>query len=214
MTGELATTDVLPAVEQQAAERYRTDADTALDVLRRQVVAIFGDELPTLAGQPEPLAQGIARLDTLLRDLGVLRGEAEALLLDAMGDEHDIDVPFVGRVERYTPKDRPHWASIDLLEALIRQALDPEGTGELPASPVDAVTRVVEALVECAPFTASMSWRKTPLKARGLYAGGKPEATDDLDGDGRERLRDRAGYMTYTRGAEKVRMPSLEGKRL
>jgi hypothetical protein len=201
---DLATTDRLPA--------HSTDPDAALDTLLDAVGVLYGDALPALAGDATALAQGSARVQTLVRHLRALEAEANGMLLDAMGDAHDIDVEGVGRVERYTPKDRPRWDSDGVLAALLRVALvDPE-TGELPSSPVEAAERIMAVLGECAPIrTPSFGWRKTALKAHGLVAGGKPDETDETTDDGRPVLADRAGYLRYVAGTEQVRFRSLEG---
>lgn len=119
------------------------------------------------AGDVEGLAWGLVRLKQVRQLLSDLLTEVEADVF-ALMPEKKRTVIGVGTLEKRTGSARKKWESTDLVKHLIRLALDPDQTGEIPSSPVEAVDQVVSVLTECAPFTPSMQWRATALRDRGV----------------------------------------------
>ena len=76
-----------------------------------------------------------------------------------------VELPGLPPFEKRQGKDRKRWATDDLVRRLVRDALDPDRTGELSAEQAEAGERVARVLTACAPFTPSMPWRVAPLRA-------------------------------------------------
>jgi hypothetical protein len=62
---------------------------------------------------------------------------------------------------------RRKWDTEALVPAVVRRALDPDGTGEIPPT-MEAVDRLVSVLLATAPFTPSMGWRTSALRDLGI----------------------------------------------
>lgn len=141
-----------------------------LDQLRAALLALH-DALPTLANNPDALITGTVNLDTLVSDLRALRWTAKDMLATWMTTNgvHRYTVEGAGTAETRRTIRRTAWDSPAVLEQVVRNAIDPDGTGEIPDVPaMELVATVVKAIAECAPFTPSMGWRTTALRARGV----------------------------------------------
>lgn len=97
-----------------------------------------------------------ADLDTLLRSC---EDDAARLL-----PEKKMVLDGFGVVESRTTSSRK-WDSEPLLRDLCRQVLDPEQTGEIDASAIPELLRVLKAVL---PMTASLGWRVTALRDMGI----------------------------------------------
>lgn len=115
----------------------------------------------------ESLAWGYTRLSQVRRVLSDLLREVETDLYRIMPDKKQT-VSGVGTLEKKRGSNRKKWQSAELVSHLVRLALDPEGTGEIPADPMEAAGKVVEVLTACAPFTGSLGWRATALRDWGI----------------------------------------------
>jgi hypothetical protein len=156
------------------------DVIVALDDRRRELAA---------AGEHRALLDGLASVRTLVASLKVLERDIEADAAKLLAE-----LPRDGRARRWTMDGlgvveisnrypTRKWHDADIIPALVRQALDPDGTGELP-SPLEAANRVANALASC----ASLEWRvgdpergKPGLKSFGL----EPNDFRDEAGDAR-----------------------------
>lgn len=118
-------------------------------------------------GDLTELATLLHHLRNDIRHLQILARDIEAEVVDLMpGKTAELDgLPVI---EVRGGSIRKKWQSEDLVPVLIRKALDPDGTGELPTSPIDAAHAVADVLTACAPFTPSMGWRVGALRDRGL----------------------------------------------
>jgi len=152
------------------------------------------------------LVRLLRHLTDVRAELGALESEVKRRLMQAMGDEWAVETDGI-RVERREPKLKPRWDSGALVGVLVRRAIDPDGTGEVEPGQMAMVQPVIDELIACAPFTASLGWRKTALKERGLYAGGKPTVLGVSD-KGDEVLGDEAGFLTFELGPETVEIVS------
>lgn len=142
----------------------------AVTQLRAALLAVH-DALPALADDPDALITGAVNLDALTGDIRALRWTAKDMLAKWMTDNgtHRYTVEGVGTAERRRTIKRTGWDSATVLERVVRNAIDPDGTGEIPDIPaLELVARVVAAIAECAPFTSSMGWRTTALRAHGV----------------------------------------------
>lgn len=166
MSGPLPATRPLPA-------RPAGPAD-ALAALRAAIGRLDGERGDlAAAGDVDALAVGLAGLRTLQRDLRALADAVEADVA-ALMDGPRLVVDGLGVLERHRRAERVRWDGEAILQRLVRLALDPDGTGELPASPIEAVTAVIGALAECSTITLpSTSWRTTALRARGIDVDGE-----------------------------------------
>lgn len=72
---------------------------------------------------------------------------------------HDL-----GWIERKRIEKSYVWDSDVVLRRVVRKAVDPAGTGEIMGNVVDVINRIQEAVLACAPLTASTSWRVTALR--------------------------------------------------
>lgn len=145
-------TDTLPDI----VEGWRTYCEA---------LAVQADELAA-SGDTESLAFGLDRVRELRRVLGDLERAVEAHVA-ALMDGKTETVDGLGTLERRKGTDRKQWQSEDLLRRLVRDAVDPEHTGELPSAG-EVLEAVVSTVTDCAPFTGSLGWRVTALKARGV----------------------------------------------
>ena len=119
------------------------------------------------AGDWESLAWGLDRLRAIRAAFSDVISACEADVAELMPSKRET-IDGLGTIERRKGSDRKKWESADLVKRLVRDALDPEGTGEIPSSVPEAVDAAVTVLVECAPFIPSMGWRATALRARGI----------------------------------------------
>lgn len=117
------------------------------------------------AGDLEGLLVGVAVLDIIRRDLGVLRAEAGRAASGQM-DEKVVALNHVGLFERKADVKRTtDWDT--LLGEMRRRALvDPE-TGEVVEDPADAVDRLLGLVREIVPL-----YRSTAAKQGGLTGAG------------------------------------------
>lgn len=118
------------------------------------------------AGNLDALAAGLHHLIPLLRDLRILHQSVMDDVANLMPSPQ-WDVEGVGRLERKQATDRRSWDWEALWPALVRNELDPDGTGELPAvaEVVEAMTRLA---VDVIGLTGSKAPRVTELRKRGL----------------------------------------------
>jgi hypothetical protein len=118
-------------------------------------------------GRTDLLAFGLDRIRELRRQLGDLERAVEADIAELMdGKTETID--GLGTLERRRGTDRKAWQSDDLLKVIVRQAVDPEGTGEVAGTPIEVLGRVLEAITACVPVTPSLGWRVTALRSHGV----------------------------------------------
>ena len=118
------------------------------------------------AGDWQALAYGLAGLATITDELKVLAGALEADLERLLPTSREV-VDGLGIVERRSSTTRKKWRSEDLLGHVIRLAVDPDATGELPAVP-ELLARLRSTLAATVPFTGSLAWRVTALRELGL----------------------------------------------
>jgi hypothetical protein len=133
-------------------------AITALDAQRAELAA---------AGETGMLAFGLDRIRELRRQLGDLERAVEADVATLMDGKTET-VDGLGTLERRRGTDRKAWQSDDLLKLIVRQAVDPEGTGEVAGTPIEVLGRVLEAITDCVPVTPSLGWRVTALRSHGV----------------------------------------------
>ena len=118
------------------------------------------------AGNLHTLAAGLAQLRALTGDLRQLAQHVEDDVAALMPDKQ-VEIPGVGVIERRKGTDRRKWQSEDLLRTLIRDEIDPDGTGELPDAGT-VLQSVMTVVTECVPITGSLGWRVTKLRERGI----------------------------------------------
>lgn len=116
-------------------------------------------------GDVECLARLYDYLDQLKARLGTIHSAVAAKLAEVM--PHTLELDGLPVMERRQGKERKKWESPELLHRLIRDTLDPDRTGELPAA-AEAIDAVEKVVLETMPVTPSMGWRVTALKARGI----------------------------------------------
>lgn len=153
MTGaELATTG---AVARPA------DALLAL----RQAVAAADEHRSELAeaGDWAALIEGLASLKPLLADLRTLANAIEDDAARLMPSKRE-ELPGIGVVERKKGTDRKAWQSEDLLRELVLSVSTADENGEKHTDPDELLDRLKAAV----PFTGSLGWRVTALRAMGL----------------------------------------------
>lgn len=149
------TTTSLPVPVAQPSAR------STLAALGAALLAL-DDERQYLAeqGDYQALLHGLAAMRVLRTNLQVLERSTEAdaaRLLEDLPREGRARrwVLDVGLVEVRNQYPSRTWEDARLVPDLVRAALDPEGTGELPDSPMEAAARVAEALRSC----ARLEWR-------------------------------------------------------
>jgi hypothetical protein len=154
-----------------AAHALLYDADDTLpdivDGWRGYMEALDGQRAELAAsGETGMLAFGLDRIRELRRQLGDLERAVEADIAGLM-DAKTETIDGLGTLERRRGTDRKAWQSEELLHRIIRDAVDPDGSGELP-SPGALLAAVQMAITDCVPITGSLGWRVTALKARGI----------------------------------------------
>ena len=83
-----------------------------------------------------------------------------------------------GFIERAKSDPKITWDSRAVLAAVVRHALDPDGLGEIPESPLTAALAVRDAVYAAAPLTTSTGWRVTVLRDMGLAPDDYRESED------------------------------------
>jgi len=177
-----ATTPTTPATQARQALQQISALLLALD-----------DERAALAaqGDHEALLAGLVFMRSLRTQLAVLERATEddaARLVDALprtGRARRWEVDGIGLVELRNQYPTRKWHDDALVPALVRAALDPAGTGEVPAdmTVLDVARQVAKALTDC----ARMEWRTgTTGTSTGLATYGlEPNAYRDEAGDPR-----------------------------
>lgn len=159
--------DLIPV--EQSTPVLRHGSDTALRMLRAAIgQADEARRQLAEAGDWEALAWALSAVRALSRDLRTLE---RATVEDVAGllPEKRVTIDGLGTVERRKASTRRAWQSEDLFRRLLAQALvDPE-TGEILAgSTLEVAETIGSEVLACMPVTASMGWRVTALRARGL----------------------------------------------
>jgi hypothetical protein len=143
-----------------ALERFTEPAElpTLLDSLdaQRQHLADQGDL--------EALAYGLVALRAIKTQVDALTRATENDVADLMPSKM-VEVPGVGLLERRQGAKKTVWDSDAVLREVVKAAIvGPDG--ELPATVMEAVHVLVEALKAAAPVdTPSFGWRVGGLKA-------------------------------------------------
>lgn len=128
------------------------------------------------AGDWQALAGGLDQVRTLKRDLSLLESTIARSVAATMPDRK-AEVDGLGVVERQRSLTR-RWPEPErVLDAVVRSALDPDGTGEIPTDPVEVMAKIVGAVLACAPMTPSMNWRLGELRRRGIDPDAYAETT-------------------------------------
>lgn len=144
------------------------DRVTAMDGIARAILdADQTRRALAEAGDWESLAWGLDRLRAIRQAFSDVIQATETDVATLMPSKTET-IDGLGTIERRKGSTRKKWESAELVRRLVRDALDPEGTGEIPSSPIEAVQHVVDTLTECAPFTPSMGWRVRALAERGI----------------------------------------------
>jgi hypothetical protein len=139
------------------------------DPVRELRVAIGSmiDEVAGLAeaGDWESLVRGLAPLQQVIGDLRIIENDVKRHVADLI-PERRVSVDGV-HVEKKAKITRKGWRSAELLRSLVFEALVDPDTGEIPASPIEAVEKVMAEVEACVPFTGSTGWRVGALRDRG-----------------------------------------------
>ena len=156
----------------------RAAAQSALQLLNQALLYIDDARIRCMeAGDTEGLMLGLENIEKFRAQLNVildtLRSDIGTTVTVGWHAVPDGD----GYVE--VPKGEPKhkWHSEELLASVVRVALDPEGTGEVMGSPIEAAFAVRDAVYAAAPLTASTGWRVTALRKMGL----DPDAFRDTE---------------------------------
>jgi hypothetical protein len=131
-----------------------------LDAVDAEVLAVIGT-----ADVEDLAAMFLSLVDSKARIADAARNVEEAL---AAVMPKRLELPDLPVMERRTGKDRKKWESEQLLSRVVRIALDPEATGEIPTDAMVAVDRVVSTIRDVMPVTPSLGWRVTALRALDL----------------------------------------------
>lgn len=115
-------------------------------------------------GDVEELAAMHVELARFAADLRMICRAVEQRLADVMPDK-TIELDGLPVLERRRGTKRNHWHSDELVKLLVHRAIDPDEDGVIPGTITEAVERTTDLLTRCAPFTPSMGWRVTALKA-------------------------------------------------
>lgn len=118
------------------------------------------------SGDVDSLAVGLRDLRRITADLRILTTATEDDLARLMPAKI-LTVEGVGTFERRKGTDRKKWQSEDLLAHVIRRAAVDETTGEVFPADV-TLARLLEVLPSVVPFTGSLGWRVTALRALGI----------------------------------------------
>jgi hypothetical protein len=118
-------------------------------------------------GGAEAVAGLLAEVRSVRTALGLRERAIEELLVDIMLED-TMTVTGIGTFRLRHGRDRKGWDSEELLSTVIRRSLDPEGTGELPATIPEVVERIRTGVFAAAPITPSMQWRVTALRDQGI----------------------------------------------
>lgn len=156
------TADNLPAVPEPVEP---VDVVAAI----RAAIAAADAEREAMAtrGDYAGLARGLAQVRALKRDLGLLESTVVASLADVM-PSRQVEVDGLGVVERARSIVRRWPDPAAVLAAVVRSAVDPDGTGEVPTDPVAVIGAITDAVLACAPLTPSTGWRLGALRERGI----------------------------------------------
>lgn len=158
--------DLAPSTELavQTDDLAGVDMPPALAAIRQSIAASL-DDLNALvaAGDVEAILVGVAVLDTIRRDIGVLRQAAGNAAADLM-PEKMMAIDNVGLFERKASAKRTtDWDAI--LSAVRARALVDSDTGEMVESPSVAVDRMMELVQAIVPL-----YKSTAAKQGGLSA--------------------------------------------
>lgn len=156
---DLADADVEEAPRQQEDDLVRWLRAALGNVDARRA------ELAT-AGDFEGLAFGLVALKVIVDDLRTLIRSIEDDVV-ALLPAKKVVVDGLGVLEKKKGSARKAWQSEDLLGQVIRLAVDPDGTGEIPP-PGELLERLRSTLVAVVPFTGSLGWRVGALRDLGL----------------------------------------------
>lgn len=118
------------------------------------------------AGDWQALAYGLAGLKKITAEIRLFADAVETDVYRLLPSKREV-VDGLGVVERRQGATRRKWQSEELLGQVLRLALDPDGTGELPPAG-ELLARIRSALLETVPFTGSLAWRVTALRELGL----------------------------------------------
>jgi hypothetical protein len=162
MTDPTPSTDLAIPADDLAG----IDLPPALAQIRAAIAASLDDLNALVAeGDVEAILVGIAVLDTIKRDLGVLRQAAGNAAADLMPDKM-MALDGVGLFERKAAAKRTtDWDAI--LTAVRQRALVDTDTGEVVDDPAVAVARMEELVRGIVPM-----YRSTAAKQGGLSAAG------------------------------------------
>lgn len=128
-------------------------------------LADYSDQLAEQNDLPA-LGDGLANVRRLRQAVTDLERHVERHLADLMpSDVVNLDDDVV--LERRKGSIRKKWQSEDLLRHLVGDRVVNPTTGE----------NVFDTLIECVPFTASLSWRAGALRQRGIEVDDWCEAT-------------------------------------
>lgn len=167
LPANIATPELAADPEVNVLELLR-GAIGAMDERRAELVE---------AGDWEGLVVGLSSMRRLSADLRALADLVERDVAELL-PERRVELEGVGVIEKQKRTTRRAWESDRLLAAVVRKALDPEGTGEIPYSPMEAVAALTGALTAVVPFTGSLGWRVTALRDMGFEPGDFCEETD------------------------------------
>lgn len=110
-------------------------------------------------------------LESLTKQLEDVITNCEADLIRMHDDSVWVDGAEVDglalEAKRAAPKKQ--WESPALLGAVIRQSLDPAGTGEIPASLGEVIAAIREGLQTALSMNPSTPWKATGLKALHIW---------------------------------------------
>lgn len=174
-TGQHITVDAdrltVDDVDPDDANLPAVVAPTPVDVVAAIRAAIMAaDETRArleALGDWEGLAIGLDQIRSLKRDLALLESTTTGSLASTMPGRK-AEVEGLGVIERQRSKTRRWPDQRGVLLAVVRAALDPDGTGELPGDPVEVMDKIVDAVMECAPLTPSTNWRLGALARYGV----------------------------------------------
>lgn len=118
-------------------------------------------------GDAEELARSFVALHDAKRRLDLIHRTLEEALAEALPSGVS-EIPGLPPVERKRGRERKQWQNDRLFDFVQRHALDPDGTGEFPSDPMEAVDRVTRLIREVWSFTPSTNPRITALRSIGV----------------------------------------------